>query len=254
MKAFIVALATVAASASASAHAADLTLMTSGGFTAAYKKLAPAADKATGNHTTLVMGPSMGATPQAIPARLKRGEPDDVVIMVGYALDDLIKQGRVAPSSKVDVGRGKIAMAVKAGAPKPDISTVEGLRKTLIGARSIAYSDSASGKYLATVGFKKLGVADQIKAKSRMIPATPVGEEVAAGRSEIGFQQLSEMKPVKGITIVGLIPDEVQQVTTFSAGVSTNSKHPEEARKLIAYLTSPAARGEIVASGMEPVH
>ena len=202
----IIALSIAALAFAGTAQAADLTLMTSGGFTAAYKKLAPAADKATGNHTTLVMGPSMGATPQAIPNRLKRGEPDDVVIMVGYALDDLIKQGRVIPSSKVDVGQGKIAMAVKAGARKPDISTVEGLKKTMLAARSIAYSDSASGKYLATTGFRRLGVSDQIKAKSRMIPATPVGEEVAAGRAEIGFQQLSELKPVQGITIVGLIP------------------------------------------------
>jgi molybdate transport system substrate-binding protein len=236
------------------ASAADLTVMSSGGFTAAYRSLAAASERATGKRNTLVLGASMGATPTAIPNRLARGEPDDVVIMVGSALDGLIKAGEVVPGSRVDLARAPIAMAVRAGAKKPDISTVEGLKRALLSARSIAYSDSASGKYLSTELFPRLGVADAIKGKARMIPGTPVGEEVARGRAEIGFQQLSELKPVRGIDIVGPLPAGAQKITVFAAGVATRSQHPQAARKLIAFLASPAARTAVRASGLEPVH
>ena len=236
------------------ASAAEVTVMSSGGFTAAYKALQPAAEKATGDKDTLVLGASMGTTPTAIPSRLARGEADDVVIMVDYALDDLVKSGRVVPGSKVGLARSYIALAVRAGAPRPDISTVNGLKRALLAARSIAYSDSASGKYLSTQLFPRLGIADQIKDRAKMIPGTPVGEEVAQGRAELGFQQLSELKPIAGIDIVGLLPAEAQSVTVYAAGVSAASTHPKAARALIAYLASPAARAAVTASGLEPVH
>ena len=174
----------------------------------------------------------MGVTHNAIPVRLERGEAIDVVIMAAPALDDLIKQGKVRPDSRVELVQSKMAMAVKAGAPHPDISTLEAFKRTLLAAKSIAYSDSASGVYLSTVLFPKLGIADQIKAKSKMIPADPVGGVVASGEFEIGFQQVSELRPVKGIDIVGELPPGAQQITVFAAGIPTTSKQPEAARTL----------------------
>jgi molybdate transport system substrate-binding protein len=236
------------------AHSAEVKVMISGGFSAAYRVLVPEFQSATGNTVVTASGPSMGNTPQAIPNRLSRGEPVDVVIMVGYALDDLVKEGKVMPGSRVDLARGKIAMAVRTGAPKPDIGSVEGFKRTLLAAKSIAYSDSASGVYLSTVLFPKLGIADQIAGKSRMIRAEPVGLVVARGDAEIGFQQMSELLAVPGIDIVGLLPPEIQNVTVFAAGISSTSKEPDAARALIKFLTSPAATPVIAKTGIEPVN
>ncbi len=145
--------------------------------------------------------------------------------------------------------RSKIAMAVKAGAPKPDISTVDALKRTLLAAKSIAYSDSASGVYLSTYLFPKLGIDDQIRGKSRKIDADPVGGVVATGEVEIGFQQLSELRPVKGIDIVGELPPGAQRVTIFAAGIPATSKQREAAEALIQRLASPAAYAAIKKSG-----
>jgi molybdate transport system substrate-binding protein len=196
----------------------------------------------------------MGATPVAIPNRLQRGETIDVVIMVGDSLDELIKQGKVLDTNHDILARSKIGMAVRAGAKKPDISTLEGLRKTLLAATSIAYSDSASGVFLSTVLFPRLGVAEDVKGKSRMIPAEPVGQVVARGDAEIGFQQVSELLPIAGIDFVGVLPDEAQQVTLFSAGVVATSKQQEGAIALVNYLSSPAVAEQIRQTGLEPAH
>ncbi len=144
-------------------------------------------------------------------------------------------------------------MAVKAGAPKPDISTVEALKRTLLAAKSIAYSDSASGVYLSTELFPKLGIAEQIKGKCKKIEADPVGGVVASGEAEIGFQQISELLPVKGIDIVGELPPGAQRVTVFAAGIPVTSKHPEAAKALIQWLASPAHYTAIEKTGLEPV-
>ena len=187
----------------AAARADEIQVVTSGGFTAAYLELVPEYEGATHNKLVTQFGPSMGTTHNAIPVRLERGEAIDVVIMAAPALDELIKQGKVRPGSRVDLVQSSIGMAVKAGAPKPDISTVEALKQTLLAAKSVAYSDSASGVYLSTELFPKLGIANEIKAKSKKIEADPVGGVVATGEFEIGFQQISELRPVKGIDIVG---------------------------------------------------
>ena len=171
----------------------------------------------------------MGNTPEAIPARLRRGEAADVLIMVGYALGDLIAQGSVVADSRVDLARSAIAVAVRAGAPKPDIGSVDALRRALIAAQSIAYSDSASGIYVSTELFRRLGIAEQMRGKSRMIPAEPVAAAVARGEAEIGFQQMSELLPVPGIDIVGPLPPEVQKITLFSAGVVAGAREPNGA-------------------------
>jgi molybdate transport system substrate-binding protein len=236
------------------AHAAEVKVMISGGFSSAYRVLAPEFQSATGNTVVTAFGPSMGDTPQAIPNRLSRGERVDVLILVSSALDKLVKEGKVVAGSRVDLARAKIAMAVRTGAPKPDIGTVEAFKRTVLAAKSIAYSDSASGVYLSTVLFPKLGIADQIAGKARMIPAEPVGAVVARGDAEIGFQQMSELLAVPGIDIVGPLPPEIQTVTVFSAGISSTSTEPDAARALIKFLASPAAAPVIMKTGIEPVN
>jgi molybdate transport system substrate-binding protein len=234
------------------ARADEIKVVTSGGFTAAYLELAPEYESTTHNELLTEFGPSMGTTHNAIPVRLDRGEAIDVVIMAGPALDDLIKAGKVRAGSRVDLVNSYIGMAVKAGAPHPDISTVEALKQTLLSAKSIAYSDSASGVYLSTELFPKLGIADQIKGKSKKIEADPVGGFVATGEFEIGFQQISELRPVKGIDIVGALPPGAQRVTVFAAGIPVSAAHPEAAKALIAWLASPAGYAAIKKSGLEP--
>jgi molybdate transport system substrate-binding protein len=233
------------------ARADEIKVVTSGGFTAAYLELVPKYESKTHNKLVTEFGPSMGTTHNAIPIRLERGESIDVVIMASSALDDLIKQGKVRAGSRVDLVQSLIGMAVKAGAPRPDISTVEALKHTLLSAKSIAYSDSASGVYLSTELFPKLGIADQIKAKCGKIEADPVGGVVATGEFEIGFQQISELRPVKGIDIVGPLPPGAQKVTVFAAGIPATATHPEAAKALIEWLASPVAYAAIKRSGLE---
>jgi molybdate transport system substrate-binding protein len=252
LRAFIFALFSVVLLAG-SARAAEVRVMISGGLTAAYKELVPEFERLTGNKVITAYGPSMGTTVNAIPVRLERGEPADVLIMVGYALGDLAKQGKVTADSSVDLVKSPIGIAVKSGTPKPDISSVDALKRTLLAAKSIAYSDSASGVYISTEMFQKLGIAEEMKDKARKIPATPVGEIVAHGDAELGFQQISELKPVPGIDIVGQLPPEVQKITVFSAGIASVSKEPEAGKALIQFLASPAAAPAILKSGMEPI-
>jgi molybdate transport system substrate-binding protein len=234
------------------ASAEEITVMSSGGFTAALKELAPKFEQASGHHVHIVLGPSMGTAPEAIPNRLQRGEPADLLIMVGYALDNLCKAGVVDPASAQPLANSKIALAVKDGQPKPDIHTIEAFKQTLLAAKSIAYSDSASGVYIENEMYKKLGLEDQLKGKSRMIVADPVGGVVAKGEAEVGFQQVSELLPVKGILLVGTIPDEVQKVTVFSAGIPTSSHAPLVAKQFLAFLAAPDARPTVEKTGLEP--
>jgi molybdate transport system substrate-binding protein len=233
-------------------RAAEIKVVTSGAFTAAYLELAPIYERTMHQKLDTEFGPSMGTTHNAIPIRLERGEAVDVVIMAAPALDELIKDRKVRPGSRTDLVRSKIGMAVKAGAPKPDISSVDALKRTLLHAKSIAYSDSASGVYLATELFPQLGILEQIKDKLRKVEADPVGGVVASGEVEIGFQQISELRPVKGIEIVGELPAGAQRITVFSAGIPTTSTQPQAAKDLIRWLASPAAYGAIQKSGLEP--
>jgi len=235
------------------AQAEEIRVMTSGGFTAAYKVLGPKFAAATGNTLDTILGPSMGKAPEAIPNRLARGEKADVVIMVGYALDELIKQGKVDPASRVELADSRIGLVVRNGAPTPDISSEQALKKTLLDAKSVAYSDSASGVYIEEQLFKRLGIEDQLKPKSTMIPKIPVGSVVATGDYQLGFQQVSELLPVPGVKFVGKIPESLQSVTRFAAGIPLGAQHPAEARALLDYLASPAARPEVEATGLDPV-
>jgi molybdate transport system substrate-binding protein len=237
----------------ASSAAADLKVMISGGYLAAYRQLVPEFERATGDKVDTLTGPSMGDTADAIPARLARGEPADVVIMVGDALNGLIGRDMVSAQSRVDLARSMIGVAVRAGAPKPDVSSVEAFRKALISAKSVAYSDSASGVYVSTTLFKRLGVEEAMKGKARMIPAEPVAAVVARGEAEIGLQQISELLPIPGADFVGPLPAEIQKVTVYSAGVPVGASQPDAAKALIDFLSSPAASAAVRRSGLEPM-
>jgi molybdate transport system substrate-binding protein len=239
--------------ASSLAQAEELTVMTSGGFTAAYKLLGPQYAAASGDTLETVLGPSMGKAPEAIPNRLARGEHADVVIMVGYALDELIKQGKVDPASRVELADSRIGMVVKQGAAKPAITTDTELKDVLLKARSVAYSDSASGVYIENELFKKLGVLDQVGPKGKMIERIPVASVVAKGDYELGFQQVAELLPVPGVTFVGKIPENVQSVTRFAAGIPRNAEHARQAKALLEYLSSAKAQAQVQSTGLDSV-
>ena len=234
-------------------QSAEIRVMTSGAFTAPYKELVPMFEKETGHKVLSAYGASMGNAPDAIPVRLERGEAADIVIMASSALDDLIKKGKVMPGSRVDLVRSSIGFAVRSGVPKPDISTMATLKKTLLEAKSIAYSASASGVYFSTEMLQKMGIADQVLPKSKRILSERVGTIVARGEAELGLQQVSELIPIAGIDYIGPLPAEVQQSTLFSAGIVVGSKEPEAARALIKYFTSSAAAPLISKSGLEPM-
>ena len=239
------------------ANAAEVHVMISAGFYGVYSELGPAFGRATGHRLITTRGPSMGDSPEAIPTRLARGEAADVVIMDGGAIDELGRRGLVRADSKIDLARSLIGMVVRAGAAKPDISSVEALRTTLLAAKSIAYSDSGSGTYLSTTLFPKIGVAEQVAGKSQKVRGPPSGEPgaavVARGEAEIGFQQVAELIHVPGIAFVGTIPTEVQPATFFAGALTSTAQQPDSASALIRFLASPAAAPVISKAGLMPM-
>jgi molybdate transport system substrate-binding protein len=230
----------------------EIRVMTSGAFTAAYLELIPQLELLT-KRKIVTAATSMGTGPDSIPSRLQRGEPVDVVIVADAALVELIKGGIILVESRTPLARSAIGMAVRAGAPKPDISSVDALKRTLLQAKSIAYSASVSGRYLTTELFQQLGIADQVMPKSRRIEGERVGAVVARGEAEIAFQQICELLPVPGIDYVGPLPPEVQKVSVFSAGVTVGARDADAAHALIRILASPDAAHAIAKSGMEPI-
>ncbi|MEA2943410.1 MAG: molybdate transport system substrate-binding protein [Bradyrhizobium sp.] len=240
----------------APASAADVRVMISAGFYGVYSELAPAFERASGHHLVTTRGPSMGDSPEAIPARLARGEAADVVILDGGAADDLGRRDVIRADSKTGLARSLIGMVVREGAEKPDIGSVEALRSTLLAAKSIAFSDSGSGTYVATTLFPKLGIADQIAGKSRKVRGPPSGEPVAKvvarGEAEIGFQQVSELIHVAGVTFVGTLPPELQPGFSFAAALTRTAQQPEAATALIRFLASAEAATVISKAGLMP--
>ena len=231
----------------------EVKVMCSGAFYSTMEILASIYEKKSGQKIILISGSSMGASPTSIPARLKRGEDADIVIMAGSELDKLINDGLVARGSREDLVLSKIGMAVKAGAPKPDISTSESFVATLLNAKSIGYSASASGTYLWETLFPRLGIRDQIKDKTKLVVKDRVATWVARGDLEIGFQQVSELLPIQGVDYVGTIPEEYQQVTVFSAGIAAGSIRIDEAEQLIRFVRSAEVSQIILKQGLEPV-
>lgn len=228
-------------------------VMTSGAFTAAYLELIPNLENLTGKKI-VTAATSIGTGDGSIPNRLKRGEVVDVVIVADGVLQGFIKDGLVLADGYTPLVQSAIGMAVRAGAAKPDIATVEALKRTLLQARSIAYSASVSGEYLTQELYQRLGIADQVMAKSRLIGGGErVGTAVARGDAEIGFQQMSELMPVPGIDHVTPLPADVQKVSLFSGGVSATSADTSLARKAIQFFASAEAEAAIVKSGLEPV-
>jgi molybdate transport system substrate-binding protein len=237
--------------------AADVHVMISAGFYGVYAELGPAFERATGHHLITTRGPSMGDSPEAIPARLAGGETADVVILDSGSADQLAKRGLVRADTKSDLARSLIGMVVRVGAAKPDISTVDAFRSTVLAAKSIAYSDSGSGTYLRTTLFPKLGVADQVAGKSRKVRGPPSGEPVAAvvarGEAEIGFQQVAELIHVPGVSFVGTLPAELQPPIFFAGAITSAAREPDAARALIRFLGSPEAAPVITKAGLDPL-
>lgn len=231
-----------------SAASAQIKVIISGGFSAAYGKLLPEFEKSSGVSVTTTTGGSQGNGPNTIGAQLRRGVPADLVIMNRAGLNDLIAEGRVVAGTDRDLAQTYLGLAVRAGAPKPDIRTVDAFKQTLLRARSVALDSSTTGIYVTTRLYPQLGITDAMTTKTAMSGATAV----ANGEAEISVQPISELLPVKGIEIVGKIPDEVQYVAVFSAALVTGSKEAEAARRLIAFLSSEAASTAIRNSGMEP--
>ena len=236
------------------ALAAEIRVVTSGAFTEAYKQLVPIYEEATGHKVVSAYGASIGNAPDSIPSRFARGEKFDLVILSEGGLEALMAAGRLVPGSRVDIVRSQIGAAVRKGTPKPDISTVEALRQTLLNAQSVAYSASASGTYLSQELFPKLGVQDQLAKTGKKIFSERVGAVVARGDAELGFQQVSELIYFKELDFIGTLPESVQQTIFFSAGLVDGAQEPDAARHLLKFLTSPAVAGIVRATGLDPVH
>jgi molybdate transport system substrate-binding protein len=235
-----------------SAAPRELRVMTSGAFTAAHLALIPQVERLTGRRVVTVTT-SIGTGETSIPSRLERGEPADLVIVAEPAFRRLAADGLVLEDGRAVVARSAIGMAVRAGAPRPDIGSAGALRRTLLQARSIGYSASESGKYYTGELVHRLGIAEQVLPKSRLIGGGErVGAVIARGEVEIGFQQLSELLPVPGIDHITPLPPELQKVTSFIASVAAISPDKETARRVIAFLASPAAAAAVAASGLEP--
>jgi molybdate transport system substrate-binding protein len=219
---------------------------------AAHLALLPHFERMTG-HQVVTDATSTGIGQDSIASRVRRGEPVDVLILARAALDELIGEGKVVAASRVDLARSSIGIAVRRGAPKPDISSVEALKRTLLQAKSIAYSAQVSGIYLSTELFPRLGITDEVMKKSRRVEVGRVGTVIARGEAEIGFQQISELLEVPGIDYVGPLPEEVQRVTIFSAGVAVSAKSPDAARALIEFFASRTGMETMMKSGLDPI-
>jgi molybdate transport system substrate-binding protein len=227
------------------AQAAEIKLLASVAVKDAYLELLPQFEKATGHKVTAVWS----STPD-IQKRIAAGEAADLVILGNNGTEELIKQGKLVSSSRTNFAKSGVGVAVRAGAPRPDISSADAVKKSVLAAKSVAYSAGASGIYLVSM-FQKLGISDQVKSKAAAVkPGELVGEVVARGDAEIGFQQVSELVSVKGIQYLGPLPAEIQNITVFSGGIGT--KEADAATALVKFLTAPLATPTIRKHGLEP--
>jgi polar amino acid transport system substrate-binding protein len=237
-----------------SVFAAEIRVMTSGALAAPFADLAPAFEAKTGHKIVTILGSSQGGASDSIPERLKRGEVAHALLLGREGLDALVKQGLVVAGSERDIVASRMAMAVRLGIPKPDISNVEAFKKAMREAKSIAYSASVSGTYLSTVAFQELGIADEVLPKSRRILSERVGAVLARGEADVGFQQISELLPfAKTTQFVGPLPEGVQKVTLFSAGVSANTPDAALSRAVIEFMASKEAHAMVRKYALDPV-
>ena len=229
------------------AQSAEVRLLASGALKDAYLELLPDFEKASGHKVIAAW-----SSTTEIRSRVAAGEVADLDILGSSGTDDLIKEGKLVASTRATFAKSGIYVAVRADAPRPDISSTEALKKTLLAAKSVGYSEGASGTYLVAM-FQNLGIYDQIKSKASVAKANePVGEKVVRGDAEIGFHQLSELIPVKGIQIVGPLPPELQYTTVFSGAVHREAREPDAAGALIKFLTTPSVGESIKKHGLDP--
>jgi polar amino acid transport system substrate-binding protein len=236
------------------ANTAEIRVMTSGALAAPIEDLVPVFEQATGHKLVTILGSSQGGAPDSIPERLKRGETAHVVLLGRESLDNLVKQGFVMQGTERDIVNSRMAMSVRLGIPKPDISTVEAFKKAMLEANSIAYSASVSGTYLSTVAFRELGIADQVLPKAKRIVSERVGAVLARNEADVGFQQISELIPfAKTTQFVGPLPEGVQRVTAFSAGVTANTPDAALSKVMLDFMASKDAHAIIRKYALDPV-
>jgi molybdate transport system substrate-binding protein len=228
-------------------HAAEIKVLSTQATEEAYRELVPQFEKASGHKVTTIFTGTLDAN-----RRLAAGETYDLLIMSAPSIDEHIKAGRVVPGSRVDLAKSGVGVGVKAGASKPDISTTEALKKTLLAVKSIGYSTGPSGVYILGL-FHRLGIADEIKGKLKQTPTGVfVGSIIASGDAEIGFQQVSELSHFAGVDYVGPLPADIQQLATFSSGIMAGAKEADAANALVKFITAPAAAAAFTKRGMEP--
>jgi molybdate transport system substrate-binding protein len=219
-------------------------------LTAALNELAPAFEKATGDKLTIAYGLAA-----EMRKRVLDGESADVIMITRPMMEDLQKQNKLAANSLVNVAGTPIAVAARAGAAKPDIGTIDAFKRTLLSTKSIVYADPAKGGVSGIVfarALERLGIADEMKAKTILVPGAQAAEVVAKGEAELGVAQGSEIVPVAGAQLVGPLPGELASTTVFAAGVGAESKSPAAAKALIEFLTGPQAAATFKAKGFEP--
>jgi molybdate transport system substrate-binding protein len=228
------------------AGAVEIKVLSTQAAEQAYRELVPQFEKASGHTVTTIFTGTLD-----VQKRIAAGEAYDLIIMAGPAIDDFIKSGKIVPGSRVNIARSGVGVAVRAGAPKPDISTTEAVKKTLLGAKSIGYSTGPSGVYLTGL-FGRLGVADAIKSKLKQTPTGVfVGNIVADGTAEIGFQQVSELAHFPGVDFVGPLPADIQEITVFSSGIQVGARQVDAAKDWIKFLTAPAAAPVFKSKGLD---
>lgn len=230
-----------------------LIVFVSGVFHAAYDEVLPEFERGTNIKVTSELSPSLGNSPQSVESRLSRGEDADVLIMAGGGMDAIIAKQMVLDGTRVELARAPMGLAMGKGASKPDISTTDRLRETLLAASSVGYSISASGQYVSHKLFKKLGIEDEMKDKAHEVKGlTPVAETVASGENQYGFQAISELMPTDGIEVIGKLPDDVKFVTPVSAAIARHSRNVGVARALLSFLVRPAMRRILERHGLDP--
>jgi molybdate transport system substrate-binding protein len=225
----------------------EIMVLASNGVKAVLRELGQQFELGTGQKLAITFG-----TSSQLKKRIEAGEAFDVAILTGPMLESLMRQGKVAAGTGANIARSGVGIAVRAGASKPDIGTVEAFRHTLLNAKSVAYStEGASGIYFASV-LQRLGIADAVQAKAKTQPGGAVAELVARGEAELAVQQISELLPVAGTEVVGPFPPDLQNFTLFAAGLADAPKEPDSARALVKFLTAPGAAAALKAKGMEP--
>jgi len=234
------------------AASAQVKVIISGGFSGPYEKLLPEFQRATGIKVTTGSGASQGKGPQTIAAQLAAGAKFDVVICSREGLQELIGQKRIAAGADVDVAMAPLGVAVRAGAPKPDVSTVEAFKQLMLKAKTVAVPASTGGIFLMKEVFPKLGIADKVNVK-----ATPRGSGamamLVAGEADVAVLPVSEILHASGVDFVGVIAEEIQLHQPFAAAIVAGAQEAEAGRRLIAFLTSERAAPTIKAGGMEPL-